>query len=98
MNRRSMHALMVPDQVSALIRKMHPYLKRRIRTALKAILADPSSGKTLKNELAGLQSYRVGTFRIIYRSSGKIIELDAIGPRTKIYGETYDILKRTKEK
>lgn len=89
---------MVPDQLTALIRNMHPSLKKRVRAALKAILADPSSGKVLRNELAGLQSYRVGTFRIIYRLSGKNIELVAVGPRKRIYDETYKVLKKTKER
>ncbi len=88
--------LMVPDQVTALIRNMHPSLKKRVRAALKAILADPSSGKALRSELAGLQSYRVGTFRIIYRVvSGKNVELVAVGPRKRIYDETYKILNKT---
>ncbi len=88
--------LMVPDQVTALIRNMHPSLKKRVRAALKAILTDPSSGKALRNELAWLQSYRVGTFRIIYRVvSGKNVELVAVGPRKRIYDETYKILKKT---
>lgn len=94
MNKKSMYTLMVPGQVSELIRKMHPHLKKKVRAALKVILENPSSGKTLREELAGLQSYRVGSFRIIYRLSGKVIELVAIGPRMKIYGETYKILKK----
>lgn len=94
MNKKTMYTLMVPGQVSELIRKMHPHLKKKVRAALKVILENPSSGKTLREELAGLQSYRVGSFRIIYRLSGKVIELVAIGPRMKIYGETYKILKK----
>ena len=91
-----MYALRVPKDVSELIRGMHPHLKKRVRTALKAMLSDPSSGKSLRNELAGLQSYRVGSFRIIYRLSGKIIELVAIGPRKQIYDKTYKILRKAK--
>ncbi|MCX5799592.1 MAG: type II toxin-antitoxin system RelE/ParE family toxin [Proteobacteria bacterium] len=91
-----MYTFMIPDDVSELIRKMHPHLKKRIKASLKIILSDPSSGKVLKDELTGLQSYRVASFRIIYRLSGTIIELIAIGPRRQIYGETYKILIRTK--
>jgi len=85
---------MAPGQVSELIREMHPHLKKRVRAALKGVLENPSSGKTLKEELAGLRSYRVGSFRIIYRLSGKVVDLVAVGPRKKIYGETYKILKK----
>ncbi len=63
---------------------------------MKTILADPSSGKALKDELAGLRSFRVGSFRIIYRAIRNVIEIVAIGPRERIYEETYRLLKREK--
>lgn len=61
---------------------------------MMAILADPSSGKALKEELAGLRSFRVGTFRVIYRVRRNVVEIVAIGPRERIYEETYRLLKR----
>ena len=88
------HRLMVPDDVADLVRGMHPALKRKTRASLKTILSDPSSGKALKDELAGLRSFRVGSFRIIYRVIRKVIEIVAIGPRERIYEETYRLLKR----
>jgi mRNA interferase RelE/StbE len=94
LNRASEYALLVPDDVSELIRTMHPHLKKRVRAALRLVLSNPASGKSLKNELAGLQSYRIGSFRLIYRCIGRVIEVVAIGPRRHIYDETYKILKR----
>jgi mRNA interferase RelE/StbE len=91
---RPLHRLRVPDEVALLVRGMHPDLKRKTRASLKTILADPSSGKALKNELAGLRSFRVGTFRVIYRVMRNMIEIVAIGPRERIYEETYRLLKR----
>jgi mRNA interferase RelE/StbE len=91
---RHLHRLRVPDEVALLVRGMHPDLKRKTRASLKTILADPSSGKALKNELAGLRSFRVGTFRVIYRVMRNMIEIVAIGPRERIYEETYRLLKR----
>jgi len=62
---------------------------------LKMILADPHSGKALKEELSGLRSFRVGRFRIIYRiAAGKEIGIVAIGPRESIYRETYLLLRK----
>ena len=78
----------VPHEVSALVRGLHPALKRKVRVALQAILDDPYAGKALCNELQGLRSYRVGRFRIIYRLR-RDVELVAIGPRDSIYLETY---------
>ena len=82
--------LRVPDDVADAVRALHPDLKQKVRLALKAILEQPTCGKALKDELAGLRSYRVGRFRVVYRLAGdRPIELVAIGPRKSIYLETY---------
>ena len=91
---KPIHRLRVPDEVTSLLCDMHPTLKRKTRASLNMILADPSSGKPLKDELAGLRSFRVGTFRIVYRMKRNVIEIVAIGPRERIYEETYRLLKR----
>jgi len=92
--RQLLHRLRVPDEVAKLVRGMHPALKRKTRASLAAILSDPSTGKALKDELAGLRSFRIGTFRIIYRVTRNVVEIVAIGPRGRIYEETYRLLKR----
>jgi mRNA interferase RelE/StbE len=78
----------------ALIRGLHPDLKRKVRTALSDILADPDVGKALREELAGLRSCRVGRFRIVYRERKSVIEIVAVGPRRSIYQETWQRLRR----
>ncbi len=89
------YKLRVPDYLVDLIRIMHPRLKKKVRQALGVITLDPTSGKQLQKELAGLQSYRIGKFRIIYQLTGKKeIQLVAIGPRKNIYVETYRLIKR----
>ncbi len=76
-----------------MLRNLHPDLKLRVRRAIDEIAADPHSGKVLHGELAGLRSYRVLRFRIIYRVSGsRIIELVAVGPRTRIYSDTLRLI------
>ena len=92
--KQPLHRLRVPDEVAELVRGMHPNLKRKTRASLKTILADPSSGKALKDELAGLRSFRVGIFRVVYRVTRNVVEIVAIGPRKRIYEETYRLLKR----
>jgi len=92
------YTLRVPDAVALLIRKMHPKLKRKVLAALADIIYDPNCGKPLKLELAGLWTYRIGRFGIIYRfGADKIIELVTLGPRKTIYGETYRLLVKTKK-
>ena len=93
------HQLRIPDDIVALIRGMHPHLKKKIKGSLQTIVAEPHSGKPLKEELAGLRSFQVSRFRIIYRISKKQqIEVVAIGPREKIYYETYRIIAREEKK
>ena len=87
--------LRVPDEVVALIRGCHPQLKRKIRAGLRHIVTVPDSGKSLKDELRGLKSYRISRFRIIYRiSSNHTIDVVAVGPRKTIYKETYRIIRK----
>ena len=87
--------LRLPVEIVAFIRGCHPQLKRKIRAGLQHIVTEPESGKSLKDELEGLKSYRISRFRIIYRiSSKKIIDIVAIGPRRTIYEETYRIIKK----
>ncbi len=84
-----MRRLKVPDDVAALIRGLHPELKRKVRAALGDSVDDPAIGKLLRGELAGLRSCRVGRLRIIYRVAGAVIEILAVGPRRTIYQETW---------
>jgi mRNA interferase RelE/StbE len=87
--------LRLPVEIVTFIKGCHPKLKRKIRTGLQHIVTEPESGKSLKDELEGLKSYRISRFRIIYRiSSKKIIDVVAIGPRKTIYEETYRIIKK----
>jgi len=87
-------SLRIPDDVAEFIRKAHPQLKRKIRDALNIISDDPDAGKSLKDELKGLKSFRISRFRIIYRlSSHRQIDIIAIGPRKNIYDETLKIVK-----
>lgn len=89
------YLLRMPVETADLIRSMHPVLKKKIKSGLKAILENPCIGKALRNELAGLRSYRVSRFRIIYRAAKNEVEIVAVGPRIRIYGETYRLLQKT---
>ncbi len=83
-----LHSLGIPDEIATMIRGMHPELKSKIKSAFKAILEEPHTGKLLRNELAGLRRFRVSRFRIIYRVVKKDVEIVAVGPHIRIYEET----------
>ncbi len=90
-----MYKLVVPKDLRELIRTMHPSLKNKVKASLKIILSEPYSGKTLMDELSGLRSFRISSFRIIYRiKEPEQIELVAIGPRERIYEETFRIIQK----
>lgn len=93
---RKQNRLRLPDETADFIGSLHPAIKRKVKAALKTILSDPDAGKSLRDELKGLRSCRVGRFRIIYRNPSKgVIDIVAIGPRKIIYEETYRRVKRS---
>ena len=79
-----------------MVRRLHPGLKRKARASLAAISRDPHAGKSLREELEGLRSIRVGRFRIIFRilDEERTVEVVAIGPRVSIYEETIRLVGR----
>ena len=86
----------IPDDITLLIRGLHPDLKRKVRTAFDLLAHDTRAGKVLRAELEGLCTLRAGRFRIIYRlPAGRVIEIVAIGPRERIYEETLRLLKKS---
>jgi len=90
-----MYKFVAPKEVQELIRTMHPSLKKKVKASLKIILSQPYSGKALMEELSGLRSFRIGSFRIIYRvKEPDRIELVTIGPRERIYQETFRLLQK----
>ena len=90
--------LRVPDEIVSLIRGMHPLLKKKVKVALEEICNDPYCGKALKEKLAGLRSFRLKRFRIIYKvASRKEIIIVALGPRKYIYEETFRIIQKRRK-
>jgi len=86
--------LRVPDDVAEVIRGLHPQIKHKVRAALRTILSAPDTGKPLRDELAGLRSFRLGHLRIVYRHGTTTgVEVVAIGPRRRIYEDTLRRLK-----
>ena len=88
--------LRVPDPLAAMVRRLHPNLKRKVRASLATISQDPHAGKPLREELDGLRSLRAGRTRVIYRilDDERALEIVAIGPRANIYEETYRLVGR----
>jgi len=95
---RALYRFRTSPEVAALIGGLHPHIKKKVRAALELILSNPHCGKALKGELAGLRSFCVSRFRIIYRfAADRVIELVTVGPRERIYEETYRLLAKDDE-
>ena len=88
--------LRVADSLVAMVRRLHPSIKRKIRASLATISRDPQAGRLLRDELEGLRNFRVGRFRIIYRilDEERTVEVVAIGHREYIYEETLRFVTR----
>ena len=84
------------DEVRLLVGHMTPGRKKKIKASLREISVDPYAGKPLQNKLLGLQSYRMGSFRIIYsiNKNKKIIHIITIGPRRTVYEELERYFKK----
>lgn len=71
-----------------LIMKSQPAMGVRIAHAIDTIASNPGMGVPLKGILKGLNKYRVGPYRIIYKihHAHLLIVVIDIGHRKEIYG------------
>jgi mRNA interferase RelE/StbE len=92
---RQSYRIRIAGHAAEVLRNLHPNIKKKLKAAFHAIISDPYTGKALGEELSGLRSYRVSRFRVIYRiAKDKQVEIIAIGPRERIYEETYRLVKK----
>jgi mRNA interferase RelE/StbE len=79
----------IPPHVADVIRSLHPDLKRSVKSAIRALAANPQCGEPLLRELDGLWKFRVRRFRIVYANDRRTrtIRVMAIGHRQSVYEE-----------
>lgn len=56
-----------------------------LKLALRGLAGDPLLGKNLKGDFEGLRSYRLGTYRIVYRFTRNSAEIIHIEHRKDVY-------------
>ncbi len=83
--------LVITPKVQEIIRTLAPKTKQYVRQALLEINRNPSAGKPLRDELAGLYSFRVRRFRIVYEIRHRVVTVIVIGigRRETIYEELF---------
>ncbi|MEI6863262.1 MAG: type II toxin-antitoxin system RelE/ParE family toxin [Candidatus Omnitrophota bacterium] len=60
------YAIIIAPRAKKEIDGLDSATKERVANALESLALHPYAGKSLKAELKGLYSYRVGDYRIIY--------------------------------
>lgn len=78
------------------IRKLHPEVKQEIRDAIRTLQDAPLTGHALQQELFGYRSYRVRSYRIMYRLNDdeRTIDVIFIGQRRNVYQELLSLVRR----
>ncbi len=84
----------IEKNAAETIRGLHPAAKRKIRAALDALQQEPGMGKELRDEFAGLRSFRLGRMRIVYRMTRDALQVIDVGRRETIYEELARRLQR----
>lgn len=76
-------------EAAGRIRKLHPDVKREIKAGVKTLIERPLEGHPLQFELSGYRSYRIRTYRVIYRLNEEDSTQDVIfvGLRRNVYEE-----------
>ncbi len=64
---------------------LDPRFREQLKAALRELSRNPLLGRKLKGELAGLRSYRLGAFRIVYRPTKDSVEVAYIDHRKDVY-------------
>jgi mRNA-degrading endonuclease RelE of RelBE toxin-antitoxin system len=88
----------MPRVLRDLVRHLPSELKAKLKATLRSISDDPYHAKELRDELAGLRSYRVARSRVIYRIVGSMVQIVALGPRADIYERAAAELSKTLRK
>lgn len=78
------------------MRHLPPEVKRGVKAALRAIVADPFIGEPLRRDLEGLWKYRVRRYRLVYTAdrADRLVRIFAVGHRRGIYEEVADRVRR----
>ena len=91
------YALDIKSPAAAVIRHLPPEVKRAVKAAIRALVANPVAGEPLRGELEGRFKFRVRRYRIIYGldRARRIVNVLAVGHRRSVYE---DIAERSRER
>lgn len=89
------YRLAIAPRLAERIRRLPPDVKRRVREAMRAIAADPTSGEPLRQDLSAYTKYRVRRFRIVYEvdRAARTVRIMAVGHRRVVYEDLAEGLR-----
>jgi mRNA interferase RelE/StbE len=84
----TVYTLIFTDTARRQYERLNPRLRKQVDRGLHRIVLDPTAGKPLREELKGIWSERVATFRILYKIMDNTIEvlILVIEHRKTLYG------------
>jgi mRNA-degrading endonuclease RelE of RelBE toxin-antitoxin system len=65
--------------------RAEPRVRDRLKEAIRELSKNPLLGKKLKGEFERLRSYRLSSFRIVYRFTRELLEVVYIDDRKDVY-------------
>ena len=82
------------------IRRLHPLIKKEVRAGIRILLDNPHLGYALHDELSGYWSFRIRTYRVIFRPNEEESTVDVVyvGPRRSVYEELRALLLEQRDK
>lgn len=82
-----MYKLIISNKVAKEIKEITKKSRDSLIAGLEEIQENPLIGKPLKRELTGRFTYRIGTYRIIYKinKQDKVINIITAGHRSYVY-------------
>lgn len=81
--------------VTGIVTKLHPEIKKLLKSTINKLSQEPYIGKELQEELAGFMSYRFKRYRIIYQLDeiDKTIIIVMFGHRRDVYELFEELIK-----
>jgi mRNA interferase RelE/StbE len=72
------YTIIIAPRAKKEIDSLDSATKERVANALESLALDPYAGKSLKADLKGLYSYRIGDYRIIYMIINKQLLIQVV--------------------
>lgn len=82
-----MYRVKLTPTAAEMFNRLHPRIKKQLKSILKELYATPYLGKALQDELIDFRSLKMKRYRAIYKidDHNKTIIIYAIGHRMDIY-------------